>query len=159
MSVTFNVAYSSAKKCFICRRSDKKLHRVSFKSILYAWVYHKIAIKEGTRSCSNHLNTNNNELHVDQFQNIKPVKNKNNNWILNFLNKISSYTQNCLENEKDSESKLIFDDFKDLEKLENDHCLKITNLSKEQFCNVLNMIKDIRNSKNRTKGQLLALFR
>ena len=47
MSVTFNVAYSSAKKCFICRRSDKKLHRVSFKSILYAWVYHKIAIKEG----------------------------------------------------------------------------------------------------------------
>ena len=153
------MAYSSAKKCFICRRSGKKLHRVSFKSILYAWVYFKIAIKEGTRSCSNHINTSNNELHLDQFKNIKPVKSQNNDWILNFLNKISNYTQNCLEKEKDNKSKLIFDDFKDLEKLENDHCLKITNLSKEQFCNVLKMIKDIRNSKNRTKGQLLALFR
>ena len=58
----FQVALSSHKKCFICRRkksSNLRLHELSNKSIILVFSKQNIIIKKGTRVCYRHLDANN----------------------------------------------------------------------------------------------------
>jgi hypothetical protein len=84
--------------------------------------------------------------------------------LVELLESIGQLTINCLNererlDEQQKEINLIFEPFKNIALLSEEHCKEITNLSKEQFMRVLNLLTRLRDSKNRTKAQLLALYK
>ena len=72
--ISIQTASNNHKKCFICKRRDRHLPRVSINSIANAYFRHNIIIKEGTRSCYRHIDSNR-ELLQDSYRLIptKPV--------------------------------------------------------------------------------------
>lgn len=156
----YQVAFSSHKKCFICRRkkdSKLRLHDISKKSIISVFSKYNIIIKKGTRVCYRHLD-NNKELLEDELVKI-PTKSLEQAGSLNgFLNCISNFTKKCLENQT-SQFRSVFHPFKNISELDDDHCKKITKWTKEEFLRFSNYIKRIRNTKNRTKEEMIALYR
>ena len=155
--ISIQTASSSHKKCFICHRRDRRLPRVSIKSIENAYLNHNIIIKEGTRSCYRHINLNR-ELLEDSYILIptKPVA--YNQKIVRLLNIVSNNVKNKNNLEENAFSS-IFDPFKNLNTLDETHCYKITKWTKKQFIDFLGYIKNIRNTTNRTKSELVALYR
>ncbi|CAF1041192.1 unnamed protein product [Brachionus calyciflorus] len=53
----------------------------------------------------------------------------------------------------------MFSNFKDVDLLTEDHCKKITGWSKHEFIRFSTYIKQIKETKNRSKNQLIALYR
>jgi len=151
--------YCNHLKCFICKRRDPPLRMISIKSRINAFSIFKIFIKKDTRSCRKHLDSERN-LKEDHYRLIKITKESPKiHEIVELLNSTSKVALNCLAITKDPEYNSIFAPFKKLKSLTNDHCYKITRLTKAQFLTTLRMLTKLRNSKNRTIGQLLALYR
>jgi hypothetical protein len=156
---TLKEAYCNVKRCFICRRQDPPLHRVSIFSRIYAYQNLRIFIKKDSRSCRKHIDTERN-IKIDHFMLIKTTnKSPDTQALIELLNSTSSVALKCIEEKDDPEYNSIFAPFKDLKTLDNGHCYKITKLTKPQFLNTLRMLTKLRDSKNRTIGQLLALYR
>ncbi len=153
------ISYSSHKKCFICKRTQGPLRIVSTRSRIFAFNNLKIVIKKDTRSCRKHLDCDRN-IKEDHYRYIKKLNiSPKTNEIIELLNSTSKVALKCLELTKDREFNSIFAPFKNVKTLQNEHCLKITRLTKSQFLTTLGMLTKLRNSKNRSTGQLLALYR
>ena len=151
--------YCNHNKCFICKRSQGPLRIVSTKSRILAFNNLKIFIKKDTRSCRKHLDSERN-IKDDHYRLIKKINNSPKTTdIIELLNSTSKVALKCFELTTDPEYNSIFEPFKNLKTLQNEHCLKITGLTKGQFITTLRMLTKLRNSKNRTTGQLLALYR
>ena len=141
-------AFSSHKKCFLCRRTDS-LHEVRNECIFYAYLELKLLIKSKSRICSRHLDLNKN-IRKDQFQLIpfalKPVD----KYLKIVLDSMVQFCKNKPSN--------VFDQFEDIEKLSDVHCIKITRWSKSTFIKFAKYITSINETKNRTKDQAIALY-
>lgn len=55
--------------------------------------------------------------------------------------------------------KSVFEKFKDISSVQDSHCIEITGWTKKQFLDFSKFITSIKNSKNRSKEQLIALYR
>ena len=153
------VAYHNKARCFICKRRENPLHRVSIKSRIYAYQNFNIFIKTETRSCRRHVDIERN-IKMDHYKLIKKLNaSPSNNALLELLKSTSKVALDCFETKEDPQFNSIFAPFRDLKTLSNDHCFKITRLTKQEFLSTLRMLTKLRDSKNRTKAQLLALYR
>ena len=81
-----------------------------------------------------------------------------NNALLELLKSNSKVALDCLETKEDPQFNSIFAPFKDLKTLSNDHCFKITRLTKLKVLRIFRILTKLRDCKNRTKAQILALF-
>ena len=159
---TIKIAKNHNKKCVVCSRKKdgkQKLYSISKKSIANAFVKHRIIIPEGSRTCSRHLDLHN-ELEEDAYEEI-PIKfQKFNGNLIRFLDCIKKSTEDCFEREKQLEKKFsVFDPFKHPNKLNNEHCIKITGWSKDTFFRFCRLITRVRTSKNRNLYMLVSLYR
>jgi hypothetical protein len=160
MSENIRTTFSHHSKCFICKRTTGPLRVVSLKSRIDIFLNLKLFIKKKTSACYRHLNQQR-DIHKNQYCLIKPLPaSPKQADLIEMLNSVGTLSLNCL-NEKESadEESLIFEPFKNFALLEENHCLQITNLTKAQFLQVMNILERLRNSKNRTKEQLLALYK
>ena len=116
------------------------------KSLMEAYSRYKLFIKEHARCCSQHLDENG-LIKRCVFETIPFELKSHSAQVTTMLDFIS-------------ESMLgVFDYFKDINTLTNEHCLKITGWSKDDFVKFSNYIKSINENKNRSKYQLIALYR
>lgn len=147
LSTTFlSTTFGSNRRCFICRRSTKRLHRVSKETIKEAFLKHKIIITNHARCCTYHLD-NNLELRKDEYQKIPTKKKPHNSQFIMMLENISPPQQS------------VFSAFRDIENVDEKHCFEITGWSKIQFANFSSYISSINNSEGRSKDELIALYR
>jgi hypothetical protein len=119
----FQVAFSSHKKCFICRRKKS-----SNKSIILVFSKQNIIIKKGTRVCYRHLDANNEllEQEIVKIPSKSLIQTDNLNGFLKYL---SNFTNNCVENLK-TQFRSVFYPFKNIDELDDAHCIKITKWTK-----------------------------
>ena len=78
---------------------------------------------------------------------------------LDTFSKLTDNLQKDIDNCEANRLSGPFDAFRNLETLEESHCKNITGWSKDEFVNFLRHIKNIRNTKHRTKAQLIALYK
>ena len=145
-------AYSSHSFCFICKRSSKnnRLYQVKIDSIIEAFLEHRIFIKRHARSCKRYLDDSGLIL-KDEFFKI-PTKLKNHNAQTVLLLEVLAFKRRpiCLG---------MFDHFRDLNSLSDEHCYKVTGWSKKQFIDFSSYITSMNENIGRTKEQLIALYR
>ncbi|RNA19707.1 vacuolar sorting-associated 13c [Brachionus plicatilis] len=142
-------AVTTNHKCFIChrKRSERiKPSRISMNLVLHAYKKHKIVINENSRCCKSHLD-NEGLIKSECYSKIRTKMKSFNNGLISMLD-ISEIGQ-----------KSIFEKFADFSSLEESLCLEITGWTKEQFLRFSRFITKIKNTKNRTKEQLIALYR
>jgi hypothetical protein len=121
---------------------------VKKQDIYHAYVNHRIYIKQQTRVCISHLEASGLIRKVDfhkiptRMQALEPA-------VLKMFDILSVKSNN------------IFDQFKEIKYLDDAHCRSVTGWTKAEFLRFSNFIswKSIRNSKTRSKEQLIALYR
>ncbi|CAF0938030.1 unnamed protein product [Brachionus calyciflorus] len=142
-------ACSSHHICFVClKKASKKnrLSRINFKTILHGYYQHQLLIKRTSRCCRNHLDENR-QLRIDLYSLIPTSIQEHDSQIF----EIFDYHRN--------HETSIFENFKDFSQLDEKHCLKITGWGKDKFLRFSNFITSINDNSNRTKDQLIALYR
>jgi hypothetical protein len=158
-----NTAFSSHKQCFICRTKIGPLHRINKESIAYSLSKHRILIPESTRSCRKHLDPENRVFHLEFLnENIPSRPIAYDSKIVKALNSIVFLTEKCnlrMEKILTNQYHGPFEAFRNTDTLEDQHCIDITGWNKQEFLNILKYIKKIRNTKHRTKSQLVALYK
>lgn len=134
--------------CFICKKSRKflRLHKIKEKSIVEAYSKHKLYIKQHARCCKKHLDYNG-LIKSSVFDKIPFEYKEHSSHESMFLGLISD------------QKKGVFECFNDIEDLSNEHCLKITGWSKAEFLEFSKYITSINENENRSKYQLIALYR
>ena len=143
--ISVETALSTHTCCFICREKNRSLHIVKKKDIINAYKLHKIYIKHHARCCDAHYDENG-FIRKEELYNI-PTKKKAYN-----QDQIKMFDTLCQTSES------IFEQFKHINNLEEEHCLKITGWSKKQFFDFSEHILSINSNKQRTKYQLIALY-
>jgi hypothetical protein len=149
------IAHSFHGKCFVCGRrktkNDKnKLQEINVASLGYAYSEHnRLILKSHARSCTWHLDANRNVkqeayLNFDFETTLKKVQRET----ILMHDSIKSY----------NEKNVIFDKFKDMAFLEEDHCYKITGWSKQVFTNFVSYLTDLKSTNNRTKEEIVAIY-
>lgn len=156
MSEQYNeILILSHKYCFICQRPAKytKLHEVSEATIAQAYLKHNLIIKSKSRCCGKHLDSDSN-IKEDQYSFIptKPCS-----AIKNFSSIIQAIVREV--STVPNTNPYIFQNFNDTDTLDEELCIKITGWTKAEFIRFCEMITSINDSKNRTKEQLVALYR
>lgn len=142
------IARSSHRFCFVCLKKDSsnRLKSLNFESIIYGYKTHKIFIKKGSRCCRIHLDKNYN-LKKDLFKILPTKLIECDNQILNMLDS------------QELKEETIFQKFKDTSTLDEKHCKEITGWSKEKFITFSKFITSVNDNLQRTKDQLIALYR
>lgn len=140
--------YSSHQNCFICRRkySTGRFQRVTKQAIINLYIKEKILLKYGSRCCNNHLDQN--RLIKKEF--FSSIRTK-----LKPINSQISFMLDFLQNEK----LFLFEKFKDMSLLSEKECKETTGWTKEEFIIFSKYITSINNNSQRTKEQLIALYR
>jgi hypothetical protein len=132
-------------KCFICNRKQN-LRKVKLNSVFEAWRKHKIVINHNILQCSRHTDQNG-EILSDQFHFIPYTMKFYNTKDISLINRMA-------KNDMD-----IFQPFRIIETLTNDHCKKITGWTKEQFIRFNKFIFCVNDNKKRSLGELVAIYR
>lgn len=132
-------------RCFICGRRSG-LHRIQKRSIIDAYKYHKIIVKEHARCCSRHFDEN------------RLIKKDHLIKIQTSLKYYSNHTKIILESFFITSEK-IFDKFKNMKDVSDKECFEITRWTKQQFMEFCNYIKSVKSSTRRTKEQMVAIYR
>lgn len=138
---------ASHKNCFICKKKHSvknRLKKLDPTIILKVLKKKKIYIRKDSRCCPGHF-FKDGTFKYDELKNIAIIKNKSDDQLKSFLKTIKKNN--------------IFEEFLHIEKLENEHCIKITGWSKTEFIRFSNFITSIYDTKSRTKEQLIALYR
>ena len=140
---------SSHDYCFVCRRKRSQRIRpikINLKAIIHVYKKLKILIKEDSRCCKSHLNDSG--LIKDECLSQIGTKLKSyNNQLLTMLDNLNTKEKSVLEK------------FDDWDKLEESLCLEITGWTKNQLMKFSKFISSINDNQNRSKMQLIALYR
>jgi hypothetical protein len=157
--IPINTSFTGHKKCFICRQRATSLKEVSKKSIAIAFVHHNVYIPEGTRTCRNHVK--NAELIDTEYSKIPTHINFLERKYIKSLSSLFQKTLECYDKEKINENPPIhpLERFRNFTVLSDDFCREFIGWPIDTFrlfSSFLN--KKIRNTKNRSKTMLLALY-
>ncbi len=139
----FKVASAHRGKCFICSKNYKKLHTVKKDSILNAFNQFKIIINHKSMHCGYHLDENG-IIKQDQYDLIP--------W------NIKKFVAKTLNKRKPMICD-VFEPFNNLDAITEKYCHQITGWSKSQFTRFCNYITSINITENRTREELVALYR
>ncbi len=150
-TISLETSHSSHSKCFVCFRKNKKLIKISKSSIAFAYLKRRIIITHHARCCGTHLNQNGDILEKDLYL----IKTKTKQYDVDIIKIMDSVTQLPQLTDKCG----IFDDFKNINTIDEAQCFKITRWTKQEFVDFSNYITSINLSKGRTKGELIALYR
>lgn len=149
--------YSSHKYCFICRRKYRykfkvpcKLFNLKDRDIINIWLKHGISLRRGVRCCGKHLDKNG-FIKSDQIPKIPLIYKQVSEQEFFMVTYLKSV---CLKPKQ-----LIIDEFRDIDTLSEETCIKITGWPKKQFIQFSTLITSIYETKNRNKYQLIALYR
>ena len=146
MLQTLATAHSSHTACFICKEKNRNLHKVKKKDITHAFVNHRMVIKTHARCCDAHYDENG-LIRKDEFF-IIPTSLKQ--YSVETIKMFDLLSTNYIS---------PFDEFREMKYLDDVHCKEITGWSKEVFIQFSEYITSIKNTKHRTKEQLIALYR
>lgn len=137
------LAYSSHKACFICG-STQNLHLVKKASIRLILKKYKIFVKYGTQCCTNHLNQEGlveRDFHIIRTRDM-PKK----------ITLDSKLLSDLIFRED------VFDQFKNIKYLSNEHCYNITGWTKEQLLEFTNYLNSLNENNFRSKYELVAIY-
>ena len=157
--VPINTCFSNHARCFICRHRSPPLKEVSKRSIAIAYVYHDIYIPEGTRSCKYHVK--NGEIIDSEYSKIPTKTNNLERKYVKTLSSLFKKTLECYEKEENKESPPIhpLENFRSFSSLSDEFCREFIGWPIETFRLLTSFLsKKIRNTKNRSKPMLLALY-
>lgn len=140
-------AFSMHGFCFICKRKNTRLYKVNQASIIYAYKRHHIYIKQHARCCYLHLDNQKN-IKYEEYINIPTRLVPQNRQIILLLDCISL-----------SKSLSIFDRFKDIATMDENLCINIKGSKKAEIIRFSSCITSIKDTNDRTKDQLIALYR
>lgn len=147
--------FSSHKYCFICERSARstKIHKVMDSSIAYAFQKYSIIIKDGLRCCRKHLDKDGN-IKKNEYVSIPTTECHTSPHLLPVLKVVAADAKknSCMDS-------FLFERFNNINDLDDSFCQKITGWSKLDFTRFCDHITSIKDSINRTKEQLVALYR
>jgi hypothetical protein len=148
MNPTLSTAYCSHRVCFICRDKTKQLKQVKKEDIYHAYVFHHIFIKHHTKVCIDHIDTTG-LIKKSEFHKIPTTQQTHDANMIRMLDIVAVKHTN------------IFEKFRKMKYLDDEHCKMITGWSKNEFTEFSKYIssKNIRNRQNRTKEQLIAIYR
>ena len=146
---SIETASSGHRKCFICNRAGL-LKSIRIDSVAFAYSNNNILIKEHARCCSRHLDHNG--LIYNECYNTIPTKMTSHNiavkkkmeYIIGYLN---------------SKNSGVFDKFRDMSALSEEHCFKITGWTKSEFIRFTKYITSLNDSRDRTKEEIIAIYR
>jgi hypothetical protein len=138
-------ALSTHTACFICRDKTRPLHTVRKKDIIYAYSNHKIYIKHHARCCDAHYD-NNGLIRKEEFDVIPTKARFYDQHIMKMFDVLCSTNDN------------LFEPFQEINSLQEDHCKKVTGLTKESFFKLSDYITSLNNNKHRSKYILIALY-
>jgi hypothetical protein len=141
-------AFSSHHTCFICRKKTNQLRLVKKQDIYHAYVSHRIFIKHHSRVCIDHLEPSG-LIRKSDFLQIPTTEQAHDPKSIKMFDILAV---KCTS---------VFAQFEKPKYLEDEHCKKITGWSKDEFLQFSSFIssKTLRNSKTRSKEQLIALYR
>ena len=152
--VYLDVAKSHHGKCFICgrmRRFNNKLKIINTASLGYAYSHHnRLILKSHARACSMHLDANGN-IKQDQYL-LRGFKTKSRPF---YRETVLMFDSIKYHNENNG----IFDHFKDMAFLDDQHCIDITGWSKPIFTDFVSYLTDLKTTDRRTKEELVAIYR
>lgn len=146
MKVILATALSTHTACFVCREKGCSLFKVKEKDRIHAYTNHKIIIKSHARLCDAHFDQNR-LIRKEEFF-IIPTRDK-----LYCAESVKMFDLLAKNQERP------FDQFRDIRYLEEEHCKRITGWSKEEFIRFADLITSINSTKQRTKEQVIALYR
>ncbi len=142
----WKVASSHRGKCFICLKSYNKLYLVKKESILRAFKDFKIIINPKSMHCSKHL---------DRFGIIKVDQHDYIPWRIQMMNIKAHLTNRGELNSKCD----VFEPFNNVDTITEKYCHQITGWTKTQFSRFCKYITSINNTENRSKEELVAIYR
>ena len=139
-------AFSSKKKCFLCRgrQSNIKLRQIKEYCVKKAFREFNIVIRQTARCCSRHLDENG-FLTETSYCDIPTQFKKYHLAEIRILKSLSR-------------EELLFDRFKDFDSLSESDCFNITGWTKNQFKLFASYITSVKQSKKRNKLQLIAIY-
>jgi hypothetical protein len=138
--------YSTHNSCFVCREKNRSLHRVRKQDILHAYTQHRILITKDARVCDAHFGDNG-LIRKEEFFVIPTFQKAQTIQTVKMFDILASNVSS------------MFEPFKEMKYLENEHCLKITGWTKKQFEEFSCFITSINHTKNRTREELIAIYR
>ena len=150
-----NTAYSSHKRCFICRiyGTRQRLVEIDKDSVIQGYTEHNLYIKHHSRCCARHLDLNG-RIRDDEFEGIPRRMMNIDNQTLFLLKSLKIKTtayKDC--------KKPIIDQFRNIDNIDENTCMLITGWNKAQFLRFSSYIHSIYETKKRNKYQLIALYR
>ena len=143
--------YSTHQWCIICKRSDKKLHRISDEIIANVFIQKGILISQGARCCS---------IHFDQFNNLKDGEIDKIETVQEYIQLNSEKIERLFSSLKNvAQKSCLFDKFRDFGTLiTDDICKETTGLFKYQFEELCFYLESLKDSDLRTKEQCVAIY-
>ena len=151
--VHLDVAKSHHGRCFVCGKKHtygNRLKVINKESLGYAYSEHKLILKSHGRACSSHLDANRNIKKKEYLDNDFETEKK----------PVLRETQLMYESIKVyNENNGIFDKFKDMAFLDEEHCIKITGWDKQVFADFVSYLTDINSTDTRTKEEIIAIYR
>jgi hypothetical protein len=143
--------YASHQWCIKCKRSDKKLHRVSDDIITSVFIQKNILIPYGARCCA---------IHFDEFDNLKTSESDKIETVQYNIKLQSEKIEKLLNSLKNvAQKSCLFDKFRDFHKLiTDDICKETTGLYKYQFEELCFYLKSLKDSELRTKEQCVTIY-
>ena len=161
--ISIETSLSGHNRCIVCKRrkeKDRPLKVVSQNSISHALVKHNILIPVGARACGRHFE-NGLIKEIDYLKISTHLEFVDARFIKSLKN--SSKLNLNLKQEEDLKTidvyQALFEPFRNLNTLSNDICLEITGWSKDVFVQFSKYIQNTRDTKNRSKGMLIAMSR
>ena len=145
-------AYSSKRKCFVCGTQNALLLKSFNKeSIGYAFRKYEIVIKKHALCCLRHLDSDRRILDVE-YSNIRVRE-------TNFTENEVFLMRSNAEVRINQLDHGIIDQFRNMSTLTEELCYEITRWTKRQFTEFSGHIISIRNTKERKKEELIAIYR
>ena len=146
MTLEIKTAFSSKKKCFLCRarQSNIKLRQIKEYCVKKAFREFNIVIRPTASCCSRHLDENG--FLTETSYCVIPTQFKK--YHLAEIRILKSL----------SREELLFDRFKDFDSLSESDCFNITGWTKNQFKLFASHITSVNQSKKRNKLQLIAIY-
>jgi hypothetical protein len=143
---TIRTAIYSKSQCLICKERKRRLRQVKDKDITHAYLHHKILIRKGSVVCDAHY-AENGRIRPEEFYVIQTSHQTIGKETQRMFGQLANTAVNA------------FDQFKEIDWLEEDYCLSMTGWTKDEFIEFSSYIFSIHNTEQRSKHQLVALYR
>ena len=157
------VAQSHSAKCFLCGKkrtqySTNRLKRINIETLGYCYIeLDKLIVKSDARVCVSHTYPNSGKIKEDHYSIHKDHLDRSTR--LMSVPKESQLMFESILVYQETKYRDIFEKFKDMDSLKDEHCIKITGWKKNVFSDFIEYLTDIKSTETRTKEEIVAIYR